>query len=229
MDINYHRLLACLSLALSSSLMLSHSALAECTRSDVEYFLSKGFSQEQVVALCNQAKQPATKKNSGYQAYGKELEERMRTERRLQQEDDDIFILKVGIAAEKIKLTADWLDYQKARCLTAGEGFTTEARTKACPLVRYRIYFKGLEVKGYSRKYWIFGAREIEVVGKIKRKLMDDFKEYDPGIRRQLFAAYKALARKDGTSIPVRKDFSVGRIQEVLKRYAALANQASAE
>lgn len=230
MDTNHNRLFACLSfLALGSLLILSHAALAECTRSDVQYFLSKGFSQEQIVALCSQAKQPAPNKNSDYQAYSEELEARLRIERRLQQEEDDILLLKVAIAGESVKLTDDWLDYQKPLCLTAGNRYDVEARLKVCPNVRYRIYFKGLEVKGYNRKYLAFGAREIEVVGKVKRKLMHDFKEYNQETRRLLFASYKTLSRKDGTSIPVRKDYSVAQIQEILRRYVARANQASVD
>lgn len=226
---NYKRAVF-VSVVLCSLLVPVGWVAAECTRSDVQYFLNKGFSHEQIVALCGQAKQPVdANKNSGYQAYNEELEARLRLEKRLQQEEDDVFLLKAGIAGENIKLSDDWIDYQRPLCLTAGNSYDVESRLKVCPNVRFRVYFKGLDIKGYSRKYLAFGAREIEVVGTVKRKLLHDFKEYDHETRRLLFASYKALTRPDGTSIPVRKDYSVSQIQEILRGYVARANQASAE
>ena len=203
-------------------------AQAECSRSDVEYFLKKGFSREQVVAICEAAKPKQfgefTEQDQGdYEAYNKELETRMRIERRLQKEEDDISLLKTAIAGEDIKITRDWLDFKRPFCIAGGNNPEVEARIKVCPLVLYRIYFEGLRVKEYERKYLIFGAREIEVEGNIKRKLLNDLKEYPPGLRAELLNAYKASVRKGGTLIPIRKDYPINQVQEILRSYARSA------
>ncbi len=203
-------------------------AQAECSRNDVAYFLKKGFSREQVVAICEVAKPKqfgeSTEQNEGdYEAYNRELEARLRIERRLQKEEDDILLLKTAIAGEDIRITPEWLDFKSPFCIASGNNPDIEARVKVCPQVLYRIYFKGLRVKEYERKYLVFGAREIEVEGTVKRKLLDDFKEYPDGLRAQLLRAYQANIRKDGTFIPIRKDYPINRVQEVLRSYARSA------
>jgi len=221
-----------LAAALAVGFFLSYipPADAECSRDDVEYFLKKGFSREQVVAICEQAKPKSfggsEARNQGeYESYSEELEQRIRIERRLQKEEEDVALLKAAIAGEDIRVTDNWIDFKSPFCVAAGNNPDVEARVRACPLVLYRVYFKGLRVKDYERKYLVFGAREIEVVGKIKRKLLDDFKAYPASISAQLLDAFKASVRSDGTFIPIRKDYPIGRVQEVLRGYAQRASK----
>ena len=223
----FHFLLAAI---LNTGIFLFYASFADaaCSQNDVAYFLKKGFSHEQVTAICEVAKPKqfgdAPEQNGeDYEAYSKELEARLRIERRLQREEDDILLLKTAIAGEDIQLTSDWLSFKSPFCIAAGNNPDVEARVKVCPKVLYRIYFKGLNVKEYERKYLVFGTREIEVEGTVKRKLLHDFKEYPAGIRKQLLDAYKAKVRKDGTFIPVRKDYPISRVQEVLQSYALRA------
>ena len=218
--------------ALNLGVLLFYAPLAqaECSRNDVEYFLKKGFSREQVVAICEAAKPKqfgeSTEQEQGdYEAYNKELEARLRIERQLQKEEDDILLLKTAIAGEDIRITRDWLDFKKPFCIAAGNNPEVEARIKICPLVLYRIYFKGLRVKEYERKYLIFGAREIEVEGTIKRKLLNDLKEYPASLRKELLDSYKANIRKGGTFIPIRKDYPINQVQEILRSYARSAEE----
>lgn len=217
-------------LILSIFLFYASIAAAECSRNDVEYFLKKGFSKEQVVAICEAAKpkqfgESDVQNERDYQAYSKELEARLRIERKLQKEEDDVTLLKTAIAGEDIKVTSEWMDFKSPFCIAAGNNPDIGARERVCPLVLYRVYFKGLQVKDYERKYLIFGTREIEVEGTIKRKLLHDFKEYPPSIRRQLINAYKTNVREGGTFIPIRKDYPISRVQEVLRSYAHRAEE----
>ena len=221
-----------IAVALNLSVLLFYAPLAqaECSRNDVEYFLKKGFSQEQVVAICEAAKprqfgEPTKQGQGDYEAYNRELEARMRIERRLQKKEDDILLLKTAIAGEDIRVTRNWLDFKRPFCIVGGNSPEVEARIKICPLVLYRIYFEGLRVKEYERKYLVFGTREIEVEGTIKRKLLNDLKEYPAGLRRELLDSYKASVRKGGTFIPIRKDYPINRVQEILRSYARSAEE----
>ncbi len=228
--INKLYFLIAVTLNLGVLLFYAPLAQAECSRNDVEYFLKKGFSREQVVAICEAAKprqfgEPTEQDEGDYEAYNKELEGRLRIERRLQKEEDDISLLKTAIAGEDIRITRDWLDFKSPFCIAAGNNPDVEARVKVCPQVLYRIYFKGLRIKEYERKYLVFGTREIEVEGTIKRKLLHDFKEYPAGVRAQLLDAYKANIRKGGTFIPIRKDYPISRVQEILRSYAQSAEE----
>ena len=226
--INKLYLLIAVALNLGVLLFYAPFAQAECSRNDVEYFLKKGFSREQVVAICEVAKPKqfgeSTEQNEGdYEAYNREIEARLRIERRLQKEEDDILLLRTAIAGEDIRITPEWLDFKSSFCIAAGNNPDIEARVKVCPQVLYRVYFRGLRVKEYQRKYLVFGTREIEVEGTVKRKLLDDFKEYPEGLRLELLDAYKANVRKDGTFIPIRKGYPINRVREVLRSYARSA------
>ena len=219
-----------IAISINATLFYGSFAEAECSRNDVEYFLKKGFSREQVVAICEEAKpkqfgESAVQNEEDYEAYNRELETRLRVERKLQREEDDVALLKTAIAGDDIKITSDWLDFKSPFCISAGNNPDVEARIKVCPKVLYRIYFKGLRVKDYERKYLVFGTREIEVEGTIKRKLMHDFKEYPPGIRKRLLDAYKANVREEGTFIPIRKDYPISQVQEVLRAHASRASE----
>ena len=225
----YHFILAII-VGIGSFLFSVPFAAAECSRNDIDYFLEKGFSTDQITAICEAAKprqfgDPTAQGAEDYEAYDKDLEARMRIERRLQKEEDDILLLKTAIAAEDIKVTSKWLDFKSPFCISAGSNPEVEARVKVCPLVLYRIYFKGLQVKEYERKYIAFGRREIEVEGTIKRKLLHDFKGYPVALGRKLLAAYKANIRRGGTYIPVRKDYPIRRVQEILRAYANSAEE----
>ena len=226
--INKLYFLVAMTLNLGVLLLYAPLAQAECSRNDVEYFLKKGFSREQVAAICEIAKpkqfgNPTEQDEEDYEAYDKELEARLRIEQRLQKEDDDILLLKTAIAGEDIRITPNWLDFKNPVCIAVGNSPNVENRVKVCPQVLHRVYFKGLRVKEYRRKYLLFGSREIEVEGTIKRKLLHDFKEYPVSVRTQLLNTYKANVKKGSTFIPVREDYPINRVQEILRSYARSA------
>ena len=217
--------LVAIALNLSVLLLYAPPAQAECSRNDVEYFLKKGFSREQVAAICEIAKpkrygSPTEQDGEDYDAHNRDLEARPRIEQRLQKEDDDILLLKTAIAGEDIRITPNWLDFKNPVCISVGNSPNIENRVKVCPQVLHRVYFKGLRVKEYRRKYLLFGTQEIEVEGTIKRKLLHDFKEYPINVRTQLLNTYKANVKKGSAFIPVRKDYPINRVPEVLRSYA---------
>ncbi len=217
------RRLVCNAVLLVAALLLCAQAQAECSRSDVEYYLDKGFTHEQVTALCgdNEPRRDETR----YEAYDDPVERHTReTKERLQREEEVVFI-KTALSAWDIEVTPDKLEYTRKFCLKAGKTPEVEGRTRVCPDVRYRIYFKGLKVGGYERKYLLLGQREVEVMGKVKRKMLHDLREYPSEMRRELLAAYKHRSRQGATFIPVRRDMPIHRVVEVLREYARRAGR----
>lgn len=214
----------------AACLLAGGGACAECSRDDVNYFLEKGFSRDQVAAICGDAPAPARRApraDDEYEGFeeGRERESRgeaMRRERR-----EDVSLLEAAVSAWDVEVTPKHLTYTRKLCLGAGGSPEVAARVKVCPEVRYRVYFRGLKVGGYQREYVVVGRREIEVEGTVKRKLLHDFNEYQPEIRRQLLGSYRARTREGGTVIPVRKDYPLQRVYQVLRDYAARASRAA--
>ena len=198
------------------------SAQAECSREDVDYYLAKGFTHEQVAALCGGG--VSRERNEGYQGYEDPVERRSQEEEARRRREEEIYFLKSALNAWDVELTPKKLEYTRKFCLAAGKTPEVEGRTRVCPDVRYRIYFKGLEVLGFERKYWVLGRREIEVKGNVKRKMLHDLREYSSDLRRELLGAYRHATRKGATFIPVRRDVPIYRVVDILRKYARPAS-----
>ena len=195
---------------------------AMCSRSDIEYYLDKGFTRAQVTALCGNDNASSRQRNK--EAYSDPAEYEASDAEKRRQEEEEIYFIKSAIGAWDIELTPQKLEYTRKFCIAAGKTPEVEGRTRVCPNVRYRIYFKGLEVGGYERKYFFLGRREVEVMGKVRRKLLHDLREYPSDLRRELLTAYKNSLRKDATFIPVRRDVPIHRVIDILRKYTRNAN-----
>ena len=211
--------------------VLTNTVYAACDRSDVDYYLSKGFTQAQIAALCGQAGGLSGSASGGqssgrYQDYGEQTERAAEVERRRRQDQEKVYFLQNALSGLDVKVTPRWLEYTRRICLATGNNPDITARTKICPEVRYQIHFKGLEVLDYNREYVVFGGRQLEIKGGIRRKLLHDFKEYPEDVQRKLLSVYKSKVREGATYIPIRRDVPMLRVINLLREYAR--SQASA-
>lgn len=205
--------------------LVSAQAQAACSRSDVDYYLDKGFTHEQVTALCGDRKPPPRRSRRDRDADDDSAGHETRETEERRSKDEEIFFIQNALAVQNVELTPRKLEYTRKLCLAAGKTPDVEGRTKVCPDVRYRIHFKNLKVGGYTRKYYLFGRREIEVTGKIQHKMKHDFSEYPSATRRQLLADYKYATRKGATLVPVRQDVPIYQVIEILREYAHRATK----
>ena len=194
-------------------------ASAACSRDDVDYYLSKGFSNEQITAICGGGGDPDQREDT-YRAYANPLEAYARQAEQRRRAEEEIAFMQKALRVWDVKLTQERLEYTRKFCLSAGKTAEITGRTKVCPNVRYHVFFKGLEVGGYERKYFFLGSREIQVSGTVKRKMLHDLSEYPSDVRRELLGAYQHAARQGGTAIPVIRDAPINRVIEILRKYA---------
>ncbi|MGU9978215.1 MAG: hypothetical protein ACNYNY_06045, partial [Candidatus Oxydemutatoraceae bacterium WSBS_2016_MAG_OTU14] len=143
-----------------SGLFFGSVAMAECSRADVDYYLSKGFTQTQVTALCGGASD-----DRQYQSRDEKETEKQNRRTQIEQSREDVILVKTAIAAWDIELTPEKLAYTRKICVSVGQSKEVTGRTKACPDVRFEVFFKGLEMFPFRRKYFVVGQREIEVKG----------------------------------------------------------------
>lgn len=207
-------------------LALSGVAGAACERSDVDYYLSKGFTQAQIAALCGQAggltgaadqgKQPS----GPYRGYSEQSMRNVELSRQRRKEEEKIYFLQNALDGWDVKVTSRWLEYTRRLCVATGNNPDITARVKICPEVRYQIHFKGLEVLDYEREYVVFGQRQLEIKGDVRRKLLHDFKEYPKEVQRKLLAVYRSKVRAGAAYIPIRRDIPMLRVINVLREYA---------
>ncbi len=190
-------------LGLSLVLTLSMSAAsAECEREDVEFYLEKGFTHEQVAQLC--ATTGSAKKKEGYQSYTGEYVERRDAEYEARMRVEREVSLRNSIEGSGVRMVGGWLEYVRKQCVSEGVEKDRMFGLKSCPKIRFRIRLAGLKIdeREYKKRF-LFGQKMIRVEGRIERKPMPDaFSDIpDEYWRDQL---RRKLEKGNATKIPLR-------------------------
>ena len=201
--------------ALMTLIMTTTSAHAACSRDDVEFYLQKGFTPDQITELCRTA--PATAAPAE-QAPPAQPQQSVQQATRSKPVDDNERFLQTAIKAVDIYLSNDSLYYtQKKMCFEYGEedlfGFTP----KVCPDVKFVIALKGLEVTKTGQRYGFYGPQEAHVNSTIKREIIGNLQDQKPTDRELILDAFE---KGDETAIPIRDDISLDRVAEVLRQLA---------
>ena len=185
-------------------------AWAECSRDDVQFYLSKGFTTEQVTLLCSNQEGEEKKQYRAYtdeyvDQHNREYEARMRVEREI--------ALRTAIEGTDIRLQQGHLHYTRQQCVSEGVEKDHIFGLKSCPHIRYRIKLAGLLIdsKEYKKRL-LFGQRRIRVEGEIERALLPDAFSNIPDKYWQ-DVLRKKLETGDETKIPLREgvDFYFAR------------------
>lgn len=186
-------------------------AWAECSRDDIQFYLDKGFTTEQVTQLCAGA--AGTEKKKKYRAYTEEYVDRQDHEYQSRMRMEREAALRNSIEAIDIRLERGYLYYVRPQCVSEGVEKDRAFGLKSCPNIRYRIKLAGLKVdEKEHKKRFLFGQRMVRVVGEIKRQEMpgafaDIPDEYWRNVLR------KKLEKGNATKIPLRDgvDFHFAR------------------
>ncbi len=190
-------------------MMYSSQVDAACSRDDVMFYLDKGFSTDQITALCSEASTPT---GETPQSEAQSAEQQPASP----EVDDNVLFLKRAIEAQEINLSSDSLSYtQKKMCMEYGEedlfGFTP----KVCPDVIFTIALKGLEVLDTGKKYGFYGTPEVRIKSSaIKREIIGGLKDKKPEERELILEVFE---KGDKTAIPIRDDFSLEQVKQVLQ------------
>ena len=189
-------------------IMLSSQANAACSRDDVNFYLDKGFSTDQIAAMCSESSTPVSKTPKAEQQDNEQQPVSPAA-------DDNVLFLNRAIKAQKINLSSDSLNYTQKICIEYGEedlfGFTP----KVCPDVTYMISLKGLEVLDTGKKYGFYGTPEVRVKSSaIKREIIGELKDKKPEERELILDVFE---KGDETAIPIRDDFSLEQVKQVLQ------------
>jgi len=195
------------SLTTLAIMLLSNQVNAACNRDDISFYLDKGFTTDQITALCSEAPAPATVQT-----------EPQESPAATPAMDDNALFLSRAIKGHDIKLSSDSLQYtQKKMCFEYGEedlfGFTP----KVCPDVIFTVSLKGLVVVDTGKKYGFYGIQEVRVKSSVKREIIGNLEEQKPEDRKLILEKFE---KGDVTGIPVRDDFSLDRVKVVLEELA---------
>ena len=201
-------------LGLSFGILLLNQPLwaGSCNMGQIDQFLQRGFTHEQVVELCGN---PQTAEPSPSQ---KDPESAPTQEPATQSSsgiEKDTFYLQTVIDADKVEVTPEAIVYWRDKCYAYGsEGFTG-FRPEACVNMRTTINRKGLEVVRAAKAIIMIRDQEMIVNGDIKQVVLNPEK-LKPNTLKSFNTDYPSSLTD--INIPVKKGIDPVKVAETLKR-----------
>ena len=218
-------------IAIPLLLILSVNANSSCNKEDIDYYLEKGFTTEQITSLCGDSTSSVKKEN--YRSYSEEYadiededyQRRMRIERQV--------FFKASLGAQNISIRKDILRFHQYECARDGLAKPgSDFNIKGCAVVQTVIKLSEVEVseKEFKEKV-IFGNRFILVEGNVTTKIVGGFEglsEYDAKV-----LSGKVLGRlnknKGKALVPVKKglnfEYAINTFKEIVAFHKNIANE----
>ena len=191
---------------------------AVCSKEDIEFYLGKGFTQEQITQLCSATNTNNDVSAPDYTPYqqkviiykdggGPEIKDGLTREERAALTD-----LKNGGDVVALKLTPKEISYTAKICLRAGQSPNQHERYKDCANIDYVIQRKDLIVSSSGKRLLFFGSGVVKLEGSIQATPKRSFDSYPIEFRKAMERDFHWKENGSKTSFPVRGDFSVTRI-----------------
>jgi len=188
----------------------TNSSFAKCTRKDIDHYLNKGFTPEQITTICSNAPTIATDNEPTNDS--KQITETDIDQKTLIKKNE--LLLMEAIKGRNILLTNDTLQYTLKICLEYGEEDLYGFAANACPVIKFTIARKNLEVIKSQKKYIFFGDNEIKIKATIKREVISGLEKNKIDEKKLI---QQQLETGDYTFIPIRDDISLTDIEQVLR------------
>lgn len=202
--------------------MLSMTGHSACNKEDVEFYLDKGFTQEQITQLCSESSAevpdytPYQQKVIIYQqGEGPGIKDGFTYEER-----QAIRELEIGTDVVDLIVDKDSIQFTVRVCLAIQEGTEYSQRFKTCPEVFYKVMRAGLKAIASGKQFGVFGQSFVTIQGVIERQSKQDFDDYPAKFRPQLKRYFDWKTGGDKTRLPVRGGFSTTKVVESLQTLA---------
>lgn len=195
-------------------------AFSKCSKEDIEFYLEKGFTQDQITQLC------ATSGESeipDYQPYQQKVivytneEGPGKKDGFTKEERVAINDLKAGGDIIKLQVTPTHINYIRKVCIISGNSPEYDQRYKTCPEVSFKIARDGLIAASSGKKLLILGTAVVRLEGDIDRKLRGNWEDYPITVRKELKRNFNWKEDGHKTNFPVRGDYSVTRIVNAMR------------
>ena len=206
---------------------LSHSLYADCNREDIQFYLDKGFTQDQITQLCSAAKSgevtpdytPYQQKVIIYQGgegEGPEIKDGLSREER-----EAISILKAGGDISNLQVTPQTISYTAKTCITSVSSPSVDERYKDCIDVDFTVQRKDLKVSTSGKKLLLFGSNFVLLEGTIDPKPKVSWDAFPADKRKALQRNFEWKENGKKTAFPILGDYSVTKVVNAFRTLAA--------
>ena len=202
--------------AIALFFLTATDAHAACTRDDISYYLSEGFTQEQITAICTAATEtkesptPATPEPAANIA--------VEPPAGGNNKDAESF-LKKAIKGHDIHVEEGFLHYTARVCIPYGR-FTDNKEPwskEACEMVRHKVTLQGMTAKREWVSGKLFQPRQIYLEGQIEREIVSDLDDFGSVSREQII---QNLQMEVKPIVPIKENMSPDRLLESLNKIA---------
>ena len=205
-------------LIISVHFLLSTTLYADCNREDIEFYLDKGFTQDQITQLCA-ASNTSDNSTPDYTPYQQKViiykqggEAPGIKDGLTKEEREAINTIKAGGEISKLNVTPETISYQAQTCVTSANSPEFNQRFKDCIDVDFVVQRKNLIVSASGKKLLLFGNHYVLLEGEIDAKPKRSWDSYPIDIRRSLQRNFEWQEDGESTAFPVNSDYSVARI-----------------
>ncbi len=201
-------------LGLIFGILLLHQPLwgGSCNMAQIDAFLQRGFTHEQVVELCATPAPTTPKKDSAPTTSPASRPPHALSDSSI---DKDTFYLQTVIDADRVKVNPEAIIYWRDKCFKYGAEDFTGFRPEACVNMRTTINRKGLKVVRAAKGIILIRDQELIVDGNIKQDVLNPEK-LKPKILKTFHADYPSSPTR--INIPVKKGIDPVKVAETLKR-----------
>ena len=206
-------------------MLFQSASFAKCSKEDVDYYLEKGFTPDQITALCSENVSSNKKIDDVYKSFSDEYVNEQDEEyiRKMRIERQVFF--KSALGAQNIKLKRDHLIFDQYECAKDGMAKPGSDRNKAgCAVILTKIKLSEVEVseKEFKEKVF-FGRRSIRVRGNVQTRIiggMEGLSEYDANILNNKILA-RLKKEKGETYIPIKQGLNFSYALDTFKEIVA--------
>jgi len=205
--------------AIALLFLTATNAHAACTRDDISFYLSEGFTQEQITAICAEATEavapptpvtpepaapstPATPEPAGGGS-NKDAER----------------YLREAIKGHDVHVEEGFLHYTARVCIPYGRFHNNKEpwSKETCEQVRHKVALQGMR----ARREWVSlilsRPRQIYLEGQIERELVSDLDDFSSTSRMQII---QNLQTEVKAIVPIKENMSSDRLLESLNKIA---------
>ncbi len=200
-------------LAIFSLFITTNSIANSCNKGDVDFYLQRGFTNEQVMRLCTgtTAQVQAPRQNTPQVQYTAPINSQNQALR-----DDQIY-LSTALDAKNIKLTPSDLSYEGKECVVYSPfPNNSDLDETLCVNSKVVVNFAGLKIQRTSSGLFLVKDPELIVSGNINRNFLDLNQ-----VRKQERSAIQQLLplSPKQLNIKVRRGIDPKQVAGKLKKY----------
>lgn len=199
---------------------LPPTSKAGCSKEDVQFYLDKGFTQEQITELCSASEGASVPDYQPYQQkviiYSTEEAPGIK-DGFTKEEREAIKALETGGDVINLKIDQEQISYTRRVCIMSASSPEYDQRYRDCPEVDFIVGRKNLKAASSGKTVIVFGSAVVAIEGDIQRELQGSWEDYPASVRKELERNFNWKEGGNKSNFPVRGDFSVTRIVNAIR------------